>query len=152
MNKTADSDAVFSKVSPLAIFAGNEIREKYHVTFFLEKKHVGQKGGHEGVPEGQKRWPMRPLYLAAWAHPKWASGTTSPPVFDVPLHIREKNACPRGGRSFRETHHRHHHVLRFGDRLIQDFSSGGGVRRPSSPPSSPPSPSPMSSFSIPMCE
>ena len=30
-NKTAVSDAVFSKVSPLAIFAGNKIGEKYHV-------------------------------------------------------------------------------------------------------------------------
>ena len=57
LNKTADSDAVFSKVSPLPIFAGNKIGEKYHVTFFLEKKHVGQNDGHEGVSEGQKRWP-----------------------------------------------------------------------------------------------
>ena len=56
LTKTADSDVVFSKVSPLAIFAGNKIGENT-TSLFLEKKHVGQKDGHEGVPEGQKRWP-----------------------------------------------------------------------------------------------
>ena len=34
LNKTAVSDAIFSKVSPLAIFTGNKIGEKYHVTFY----------------------------------------------------------------------------------------------------------------------
>ena len=53
LNKTAVSDAVFSKVSPLAIFAGNKIREKYHVTFH-GKEALWTKYGHEGVPEGQK--------------------------------------------------------------------------------------------------
>jgi hypothetical protein len=33
LNKTAESDAVFSKVSFLAIFAGNKIGEKYYANF-----------------------------------------------------------------------------------------------------------------------
>ena len=54
LNKTAESDAVFSKVSFLAIFAGNKIGEKYHVIFY-GKGGQRAKDGHEGVPEGQKR-------------------------------------------------------------------------------------------------
>ena len=60
LNKTADSDTVFSKVSPLAIFVGNKIGEKYHVIFH-GKEALWEKDGHEGVPEGQKGWPH-----AAW--------------------------------------------------------------------------------------
>ena len=52
LNQTADSDAVFSKVSPLAIFAGNKIEEKYHIIFH-GKEALWAKDGHEGVPEGQ---------------------------------------------------------------------------------------------------
>jgi hypothetical protein len=37
LNKTAESDAVFSKVSFLAIFAGNKIREKYYANFSYEE-------------------------------------------------------------------------------------------------------------------
>jgi hypothetical protein len=37
LNKTAESDAVFSKVSFLAIFAGNKIGEKYYATFSCEE-------------------------------------------------------------------------------------------------------------------
>jgi hypothetical protein len=33
LNKTAESDAVFSKVSFLAIFAGNKIEGKYYANF-----------------------------------------------------------------------------------------------------------------------
>ena len=44
LNKTADSDAVFSKVSPLAIFAGNKIGEKYHVTFYGKEALWTKKG------------------------------------------------------------------------------------------------------------
>jgi hypothetical protein len=33
LNKTEESDVVFIKVSFLAIFAGNKIREKYYVSF-----------------------------------------------------------------------------------------------------------------------
>jgi hypothetical protein len=33
LNKTAESEVVFSKVSFLAIFAGNKIRENYYVSF-----------------------------------------------------------------------------------------------------------------------
>ena len=50
--KTAVSDVVFSKVSPLAIFAGNKIGEKYHVIFY-GKEANWTKDGHEGVPEDQ---------------------------------------------------------------------------------------------------
>jgi hypothetical protein len=36
LNKTAESDAVFSKVSFMAIFARNKIREKYYANFSCE--------------------------------------------------------------------------------------------------------------------
>jgi hypothetical protein len=36
LNKTAESDAVFSKVLFLAIFAGNKIGEKYYANFSCE--------------------------------------------------------------------------------------------------------------------
>ena len=54
LNKTADSDAAFSKVSPLAIFAGNKIGEKYHVTFSGKEARwtIGwTRGGAEGPKE-----------------------------------------------------------------------------------------------------
>jgi hypothetical protein len=37
LNKTAESDIVFSKVSFLAIFAGNKIGEKYYISFSYEE-------------------------------------------------------------------------------------------------------------------
>jgi hypothetical protein len=37
LNKTAESDVVFSKVSFLAMFAGNKIGEKYYVSFSCEE-------------------------------------------------------------------------------------------------------------------
>jgi hypothetical protein len=37
LNKTAESDAVFSKVLFLAIFAGNKIGEKYYANFSCEE-------------------------------------------------------------------------------------------------------------------
>ena len=43
-NKTAVSDAIFSKVSPLAIFAGNKIGEKYHVIFYGKEDHWTKYG------------------------------------------------------------------------------------------------------------
>ena len=53
LNKTADSDAVFNKVSLLAIFAGNKTGEKFHVNIY-GKEARWTKNGHEVVPEGQK--------------------------------------------------------------------------------------------------
>ena len=41
LNKTADSDAVFSKVSLLAIFVGNKIGEEYHVNIY-GKEEIGR--------------------------------------------------------------------------------------------------------------
>jgi hypothetical protein len=37
LNKTTESDAIFSKVSFLGILAGNKIREKYYVSFSCEE-------------------------------------------------------------------------------------------------------------------
>ena len=99
LNKTAESDAVFSKVSFLAIFAGNKIGEKYHVIFYAKGVHW-TKDGHEGVPEGQKRVP----------HAAPVPGHVGPPKMGLghrlvlglrrtPSYI-QKNACPRGRRAF----------------------------------------------------
>ena len=86
LNKTAVSDAVFSKVSLLAIFAGNKIREKYHVNIYGKEAHW-TKDGHEGVQEGQKGWSHAATVLGRVGTLNWASGTVSPLVFDVCLHI-----------------------------------------------------------------
>jgi hypothetical protein len=51
LNKTAESYAVFSKVSFLAIFARNKIGEKYYANFSCEG--VWAPEGHEGVLEAQ---------------------------------------------------------------------------------------------------
>ena len=87
LNKTADSDVVFRKVSPLAIFAGHKIGKKYHAIFsgkeapWTKRWTRGGAGGPKGVaPHDPCTWPRAPP-------PKWASGTVSPPVFDVHLHI-----------------------------------------------------------------
>ena len=70
LNKTADSDAVFSKVSPLAIFAGNKIGEKYHAIFSGKEARWtkiwtrGGAGGPKGVaPRGPCTWPHGPPKL-----------------------------------------------------------------------------------------
>ena len=97
--KTAVSDAVFSKVSPLAIFAGNKIGEKYHVNIY-GKEARWTKDGHEGVPEGQMGWP----------HVAWYCGRVPPPQMGLghrlasglrrtPSYMR-KDACPRKGGAF----------------------------------------------------
>ena len=52
LNKTAESDAVFSKVSFLAISAGNKIGENYHVNFY-GKEGQWTKDGHEEALKGQ---------------------------------------------------------------------------------------------------
>ena len=84
--KTAVSDAVFSKVSPLAIFAGNKFGEKYHVNIYGKEDHC-TKDGHEGVPEDQKGWSHAATVLGRVGPLTWASGTVSPLVFDSRLHI-----------------------------------------------------------------
>ena len=65
--KTAVSDAVFSKVSPLAIFAGNKIGEKYHAIFLWKRSKLekiwtrGGAGGPKGVvPRGYSTRPRGP--------------------------------------------------------------------------------------------
>ena len=99
LNKTADSDAVFSKVSPLAIFAGNKIGEKYHFTFY-GKEALWTKDGHEGVPEGQKRWPHVAWYCSRVAPPKIGLGhRLASGLRRTPSYVR-KNAFPRGGGAF----------------------------------------------------
>ena len=61
LNKTAVSDAVFSKVSLLAIFAGNKIGEKYHVNIY-GKKLVGQKMDTRGCRRTKRGGPTRLEY------------------------------------------------------------------------------------------
>jgi hypothetical protein len=56
LNKTAESDVVFSKVSFLVVFAGNEIGEIYHDNFY-GKEGLRAKDGHEEVSEEEKREP-----------------------------------------------------------------------------------------------
>jgi hypothetical protein len=37
LNKTTESDEIFSNVSFLAILAGNKIKEKYYISFSCEE-------------------------------------------------------------------------------------------------------------------
>ena len=86
LNKTADSDAVFRKVSLLVIFAGNKIGEKYHVNIY-GKEARGTKDGHEGCRRAKWGGPTRPGTVAVWApqmglvYTFWPSATPSCPSF-----------------------------------------------------------------------
>ena len=94
LNKTAESDAVFSKVSFLAISAGNKIGENYHVNFY-GKEGQWTKDGHEEALEGQM----------GGSHAAPVPGRVGPAQMGLgrrlafglrrtPSYIR-KSACPR---------------------------------------------------------
>lgn len=94
LNKTAESDAVFSKVSFLTISAGNKIGEKYHAIFSGKGRHW-TKDGHEGVPEGQKRWPHAAPVPGRVGPPQLGPGhRLASGLRRTPSYTR-KNACPR---------------------------------------------------------
>ena len=65
----------------------------------MEKKDIGQRMDMRERSRAKRGGPTLPLYLAAWAHTKWASGTASPSVFDVPLHI-DRKMLDLGGESY----------------------------------------------------
>ena len=96
LNKTAESDAVFSKVSFLAIFAGNKIGEKYHVIFY-GKGGQRAKDGHEEAPEAQKRGPHAVRSLGREGPPKWSLGRRLSFGFSRTPHIYEKVGALGGG-------------------------------------------------------
>ena len=96
LNKTAESDAVFSKVSFLAIFAGNKIREKYHVIFY-EKGGQRAKDGHEEAPEAQKRGPHAATVPGRVGPPRLAPGRRLASGLRRTPSYSGKTACPRRG-------------------------------------------------------
>ena len=87
--KTAESDAVFSKVFFLSVFAGYKIEEKYHVSFSpnnevwalesSERSHEAQKGPR-GAPSKGGRAPQALLALERRLGPS----------FGVPPYIPKK--------------------------------------------------------------
>ena len=81
---------LFLAKSPFWLFLQEIKSGKITTSIFMEKKDNGQK--MDTRKRSRAKWvgPTRPLYLAAWAQPKWASGAASPSVFDVPPHIYEK--------------------------------------------------------------
>jgi hypothetical protein len=80
LNKTAESDVVFSKVSFLAIFAGNKIGEKYYANFYVEKESEHRRDTRECLRPKQA-WPMRLASLIAWGLLIRPLSAASPPVF-----------------------------------------------------------------------
>ena len=95
LNKTAGSGDVFSKVSFLAVSAGNEIGEKYHVSLY-GKEGVCAKYVHEEVSQEEKEGSQTARFL----------GRVDPPIlslkhcfsfgFRVPPYIYEKVAGLKG--------------------------------------------------------
>jgi hypothetical protein len=59
LNKTAESDIVFSKVSFLAIFAGNKIRENSTSIFHVKEEFEHSKDTRE-CSRPKQAWPTRP--------------------------------------------------------------------------------------------
>ena len=89
MNKTAESDAVFSKVLFLVVF--QEIKsEKNTTSIFMEKKDFVQKMDTRKRSRAKIVGPTRPDSLAAWAHLSGASSTASPSAFAYPLIYMKK--------------------------------------------------------------
>ena len=76
---------------------------KNTTSFFMEKEDNVQRMDTRECRRAKRGCPTRPMYLAAWAHPKWASGTASPSVFDVPPHIYRKTLDLKGGGLSRNT-------------------------------------------------
>ena len=99
LNKTAEYDAVFSKVSFLAIFAGNKIGEKYHVIFY-GKGGQRAKDGHEGAPEAQKRGPHAATVPGRVGPPNWSLGRRLSFGFSRTPSYIQKSGCPKRGRAF----------------------------------------------------
>ena len=71
--KTAESDAIFSKVSFLAIFAGNKIGKKYHISFSPRGANWAFGSSKRGQ-EGQKAvggaptpWDAPPIAFWPWS-------------------------------------------------------------------------------------
>ena len=56
----------------------------------MEKKDIVQKTDSRRRTRPKRVGPTRSDSLTAWAHQSGASGTASPSVFRVPLHIYEK--------------------------------------------------------------
>ena len=93
-NKTAESDAVFSKVSFLAISAGNKIGENYHVIFY-GKGGQRAKDGHEGVPEGQKGVPHAAPVPGRVGPPQMGPGHRLASGLRRTSSYTGKSTCPR---------------------------------------------------------
>ena len=75
LNKTAKSDAVFSKVSFVSIFLQEIKSWKNTTSICMEKEDIWQMMDMREYSRAKRGGPMQPLYLFAWAHPKWVSGT-----------------------------------------------------------------------------
>ena len=101
LNKTADSDAVLAK-SLVWLFLQEIKSGKNTTSLFLEKKHE-QKDGHEGLPEGQMRWPHAAPVPGRVGPPQMGLGhRLASGLRRTPSYTR-KNACPRRGELSRNT-------------------------------------------------
>ena len=81
---------LFLAKSPFWLFLQDIKSGKNTTSIFTEKEDIGQRMDTREHLRDKRGGATRPLYLAAWAHPKSASGTTSPSVFDIPPHIYGK--------------------------------------------------------------
>jgi hypothetical protein len=119
-NKTAESDAVFSKFSFLAIFAGNKIREKNTKPIFHVKKESEHRRDMRECSRPKRAWPTRQDSLATWGLLVRPSSVASPPAFAYAfLYI--KKGVTYETEAIRETERRQSHNHQLWDQIDLGF-------------------------------
>jgi hypothetical protein len=119
LNKTAESDAVFSKVSFLAIFIGNKIREKYYASFSCEEGVLAPKG-HEGVLEAQTTMAHAARFPGYVGPARLALKHRLASSFCVHLHIYQKGVTYER-KAIRKTERHQSHDHQFWDQIDPGF-------------------------------
>ena len=118
--------------------------EKYRRQYFGRRKTWERRKQANGGRRAKRGWPTRPLYLAAWGPPSWASGLRSHRSFLHRLHLDLKTPIkevPRRSRKRAPPYHRNTKTKIWSCRL-EGGNSGGALPAwsPSSPSTSLPSP------------
>jgi hypothetical protein len=119
LNKNAESDVVFSKVTFLAIFAGNKIGENTMSVFHAKKECEHRRDTRE-CSRPKRAWPTRPDSLAAWGLLVPPSSAASTPAFAYAFIYIEKGVTYEK-EAIHETERRQSHNHRFWDQIDPGF-------------------------------
>ena len=114
---------------------------KIHASLFWKEEDVEAKEASKRKPEGRKRVPHAPMYLAAWAHLFWASGLRSRRSFLRRLRLELKTSIkkvPR--RSLEGAPHKHKNTETEIRSCRLEGENSDGTLPAWSPSTSPPSP------------